>query len=246
MNSGFLHWFRCHGYDGSQYRTWCAHVGLPPDQPPVLSLREFTFNATVFAVLASIILTSIIRFKYLRMASILYAPTIFSIKLSILLQYIQVFMPNKQPRFLYWITILLIGCNAVAYFVLDIIQIWSCNPIRKSWDPFVTGGWCLDVEALNVSASSVNVASDTVIFLLPQYVIWRLHMPTKQKVAVSLMFLVAILSVLTLSLAPSFPPSRPGFIPLLMMASIFLGQLYLQLFACTIPSSTRTTLTRPG
>lgn len=127
------------------------------------------------------------------MGSILYAPTIFLIKLSILSQYIHVFMPNKQPRFLYWSTVVLIGGNLCSYLVLLILQIWSCKPIRKSWDPFVVGGSCIDVLALNVGASTVNVVSDSVIFLLPQAIIWRLHMPTKQKLAVSLMFFIAIL-----------------------------------------------------
>lgn len=151
------------------------------------------------------------------MGSILYAPTIFLIKLSILSQYIQVFMPNKQPRFLYWTTILLIGANLCSYFVLLILQIWSCRPMRKSWDPFVTGGHCLDTFALNIGASTVNVVSDTVIFLLPQAVIWRLNMPTKQKVAVSMMFFIAILSVrprptvfFSFSVLIDNPPSHQG------------------------------------
>lgn len=57
----------------------------------------------------------------------------------------------------------------------------------------MTGGYCLNVESLNVSASAVNVVSDTVIFLLPQALIWRLNMTTKRKIAVSLIFFIAIL-----------------------------------------------------
>lgn len=118
------------------------------------------------------------------------------IKLSILWQYIQVFMPNKQPRALYWTTIAVIAANLASYLVLLVLQIWSCNPMRKSWDPLVTDGHCLNTLALNVGASSVNVVSDTAILLLPQAVIWRLHMPLKQKLAVSMMFFIAILWVL--------------------------------------------------
>lgn len=127
------------------------------------------------------------------MGSILYGPTICWIKISILSQYIHVFMPNKQPRILYWATVATLGSNIISYVVLLFMQIWSCNPIRKSWDPFVVGGYCLDTQALNTGATAVNVVSDTIIFILPQAVIWRLHMPTKQKTAVSLMFLIAIL-----------------------------------------------------
>lgn len=137
---------------------------------------------------------------YLRMGSILYGLTICPIKISILSQYIHVFMPHKQPRFLYWATIATMGSNVVAYVVLVIMQIWDCNPIRKSWDPFVVGGSCLDVNSLNIGATAVNVVSDTVIFILPQSVIWRLQMPTRQKIAISLMFLIAILAIASASI----------------------------------------------
>lgn len=141
---------------------------------------------------------SLLKPQYFYFGSILYAPSVFMIKLSILSQYIQVFIPNKQPLLLYWTTILVITGNSCGYVVLMSLQIWSCKPIRKSWDPFVTGGSCLDVEDLNIGASTVNVISDTFIFLLPQAVIWRLNMPRRQKVAISLIFLIAILSVLPL------------------------------------------------
>lgn len=127
------------------------------------------------------------------MASILYGLTICPIKISILSQYMHVFMPHKQPRTLYWATIATLGGNVVAYIILVVMEIWDCNPMRKSWDPFVVGGYCLDANSLNIGATAVNVVSDTVIFILPQSVIWRLQMPFKQKVAVSLMFLIAIL-----------------------------------------------------
>jgi hypothetical protein len=102
-------------------------------------------------------------------------------------------MPNKRPRYLYWATILIIGFNFCAYTIILGLRIWSCNPMRKTWDFLVTDGYCLDTRAVAVSTSAVNVISDTFIFLLPQAVIWRLNMTTKQKVAVSLLFFIAIL-----------------------------------------------------
>lgn len=65
--------------------------------------------------------------------------------------------------------------------------------MRKAWDLFVVGGYCLDSNGLNIGAVALNVVSDSVIFLLPQAVVWRLHMPTKQKIAVSMVFVVAIM-----------------------------------------------------
>lgn len=127
------------------------------------------------------------------MGAILYAPTICWIKLSILSQYIQVFMPTRQPYQLYWATIIVMALNVLSYTAMICMQIWSCDPIRKAWDPFVVGGHCLDSNGLNIGATALNVASDSVIFLLPQAVVWRLHMPTKQKFAISMVFLIAIM-----------------------------------------------------
>lgn len=102
-------------------------------------------------------------------------------------------MPNKQPRALYWTIIFVIAVNTIAYLVLLMLEIWSCKPIRKSWDPLVTDGYCLDTLALNVGAGCVNIVSDTVIFLLPQIIIWRLKMRLRQKAVLSTVFCIAIL-----------------------------------------------------
>ncbi|KAI0435745.1 hypothetical protein F4803DRAFT_544504 [Xylaria telfairii] len=134
-------------------------------------------------------------FYYVFLAAALYGPTIFLIKLSILWQYVQVFMPNRQPSGLYWTTISLIAANLTVYVVLLGLYIGSCQPVRKRWDPLVTGGHCLDSLVFNVIASAVNIVSDTAILLLPQAVIWRLNMPPRQKLAVSLIFFVAILAI---------------------------------------------------
>ncbi|KAI0897527.1 hypothetical protein F4806DRAFT_507950 [Annulohypoxylon nitens] len=132
---------------------------------------------------------------YIHIGCILSAPAVLMIKLSILLRYIQVFIPNKQPRALYWTIIFVITINIIAYLVLVILEIWACKPMRKLWDPVVTGGHCLDVLALNVSAGSINVVSDTVIFLLPQIIIWRLKMRLRQKAALSTIFCIAVLAI---------------------------------------------------
>jgi hypothetical protein len=87
----------------------------------------------------------------------------------------------------------LIGCNLCAYTIILGLQIWTCVPMRKSWDFTVTYGYCLDKKAIAVSIGAVNIISDIFIFLLPQAVIWRLQMTIKQKVALSLLFFIAIM-----------------------------------------------------
>ncbi|KAJ2985762.1 hypothetical protein NUW58_g5360 [Xylaria curta] len=128
---------------------------------------------------------------YFHVASILYGICIFFIKLSILFQYIQIFMPTREPKAMYWFTIFLIVANFVFYLASTFLEIWACNPIEKAWNPLITTGYCIDVMELNVIASSVNTASDLIILVLPQLVIWRLVMSFQTKLAVSAIFLVA-------------------------------------------------------
>lgn len=114
-------------------------------------------------------------------------------KLSILQQYIQIFMPTKSPKHLYWLTLFLMAANVVSYIIFTFLEIFVCSPIEKAWDPLVTGGHCLDILALSTAASGINTGSDFIILVIPQLVIWRLNMSWKNKTSVSLVFLVAIL-----------------------------------------------------
>ena len=123
----------------------------------------------------------------------MYGICIFLIKLSILSQYIQVFTPNNEPKTIYWTIVVLIILNFLFYLASTFVEIWSCSPIAKAWDPLVTEGHCVDLEALNVTASSVNTASDIIILVLPQFVIWRLNTNFRRKVTVSMIFFLAIL-----------------------------------------------------
>lgn len=131
--------------------------------------------------------------QWVHVASILYGVVIFFIKLSILLQYIQIFMPNRSPRAAYWTTIFFLLANFLSYLIFTLIEIWICDPIAKAWDPLITEGRCLDIMALNIAASSVNTVSDFLILILPHIFIWRLNMTIRTKVAVSVLFMIAIL-----------------------------------------------------
>lgn len=123
----------------------------------------------------------------------MYGICIFFIKLSILSQYIHVFMPSREPKLMFWVTIFFIVANFIFYFASTVAEIWACSPIAKAWDPLITEGHCIDLDALNVAASSVNTASDLIILILPQLVIWRLNTSFQRKVTVSIIFLIAVL-----------------------------------------------------
>ncbi|TRX97450.1 hypothetical protein FHL15_001728 [Xylaria flabelliformis] len=129
---------------------------------------------------------------YIHVLSVMYGICVFFIKLSIMAQYIEIFLPNREPRALFWSIIVICVANFVFYLVSTFVEIFACSPVAKVWDPLIEGGHCLDTLLLNVAASSVNTASDFIILALPQTLIWRLNTSLKNKLIVSFIFLVAI------------------------------------------------------
>ena len=131
--------------------------------------------------------------QYTNVVSIMYGLTMFVIKLSILLQYLRIFAPTKQRNSMFWGVHIVIWCNFVFYFVITFFEIFACNPREKYWDVLITTGSCFNTLAENIAAGAINAVSDFVILLLPQPVIWRLQMPLKKRLQVSVIFLAGFL-----------------------------------------------------
>ena len=131
--------------------------------------------------------------QQVHVASVEYCFILMFIKISILLQYLHIFVPEKKSSAIYWTCHALIWLNVLYYVITAFIEIFSCNPIAKSYNPLITTGHCVDINALNTSASTLNSLSDIVLLILPQISIWRLHMARKRKIQISFIFLVGIL-----------------------------------------------------
>ncbi|KAL1969320.1 hypothetical protein VTN77DRAFT_9512 [Rasamsonia byssochlamydoides] len=108
----------------------------------------------------------------------LYQMTLFSSKVSILLQYRRVFKIKNM----------LLACNImlgvlVVYGTWTFVSAWlNCIPVAKFWNDSLPG-YCLDKEGLWFSNSAMHILSDIIILLLPMPVLKSLQLPTRQKVA---------------------------------------------------------------
>jgi len=125
---------------------------------------------------------------------LLYVPTILCIKVSILLQYITIFSPGKRAG-LFWTCHVAIWMNAIFYITAFFLLVFQCHPIAKAWNVLSTGH-CLHLQ-LNNAASAVNIISDFFIFIIPQPTIWGLKMERKQKIKISAVFSVGLLTCAT-------------------------------------------------
>ncbi|KAL4977147.1 hypothetical protein BDW66DRAFT_150459 [Aspergillus desertorum] len=124
---------------------------------------------------------------YEQIGLILFGVCSFFIKLSILIQLLEVFSHGQRDYF-FWSCHGLIWLNFLYYSMGALITIFRCRPIPKAWNLLITNGKCMDNFRLIVVASAINAVSDIMIFILPQLRIWRLQLATHKKLALSAIF----------------------------------------------------------
>ena len=69
----------------------------------------------------------------------------------------------------------------------------ACHPYRKIWDVTIQSGTCIHTLPFTIFAAFSSAISDIIIFSLPQQVIWKLQMPSRQKLQVSALFCIGLL-----------------------------------------------------
>ncbi|KAI1142782.1 hypothetical protein F5Y05DRAFT_366152 [Hypoxylon sp. FL0543] len=130
-------------------------------------------------------------FHSIYMSAIVYFITMATIKLSILLEWIRIFVPRGTRNRFFWICHAVAILNFVASMANMLILAFGCSPPEKYWNQLAEGK-CLDGNATAVSASAINFFFDIVILILPQRVIWGLHLSWRKKLGISVLFAVGI------------------------------------------------------
>ncbi|KAH8667557.1 hypothetical protein BGZ60DRAFT_377124 [Tricladium varicosporioides] len=132
--------------------------------------------------------------QWSNLVQILYGPCILAVKLSILLQYLRIFVPSRQSNKSMFIALSITFTAHLLFYTVDtFFQIFSCNPREKAWDRTIIHGRCFDLPATFVASGAVNVVSDFVLLVLPIYSVWCLKISTRQKVAISGVFATGLL-----------------------------------------------------
>jgi large subunit ribosomal protein L36e len=118
---------------------------------------------------------------------------IFLTKLSILLLYLRLFVPMKTWKSKTYLTIhFVLWFNVLFYTANTFGEIFYCTPREKEWNPKLPGH-CVDVYVLIIGSAAINAFSDMMMIIIPFIVIWRLHMPTRRKLGLSIVFAFGIL-----------------------------------------------------
>lgn len=126
------------------------------------------------------------RTQWTNRTEIVYVPTMLITKVSILLMYLRLFMPNRQTKICHF-TRFIIWTNVLFYLSVLIVSINGCIPRRKIWQIWVPGK-CVDEEAILLVTAVINTLSDLIILLLPIGCIWHLQLSPRRKLAISAVF----------------------------------------------------------
>ena len=104
-------------------------------------------------------------------------------KLSALFLLERIF-PGRDFRHALWG----IGAFVLAYSLAQTFGIiFTCVPVSAIWNLSVKGR-CINSNDLYLACSSFNIATDFMILGLPMPKLWKLKIPTTQKIQLSLMF----------------------------------------------------------
>ncbi|KAK4163226.1 hypothetical protein QBC43DRAFT_68406 [Cladorrhinum sp. PSN259] len=139
-----------------------------------------------------------ILFRYLKIIfsiQLLTPWALTSIKVSVLAMYWRLF-PTKFIRR----SCIIMGVFSILWCLSAFLPaVFRCYPIKKFWDPFMEEGSCNAEIGLWVSWQDgiPEVITNFFIWLLPIYEIWRLSTTRRTKVAISTVFLLASLSVIS-------------------------------------------------
>jgi hypothetical protein len=132
------------------------------------------------------------RIQYMNAGSTVYGNVIMSLKIGILLEWSKTFVPRGHRNSFWWTCHTVLSINVIFYIICTFLEIFGCQPREKLWNATVSGT-CLDVPKAGIAASVVNFVSDVIILVLPQKVIWGLHMSTSKKAGVAAIFALGLL-----------------------------------------------------
>jgi hypothetical protein len=125
----------------------------------------------------------------------LYFYAVMFIKLAILLEWLRIFVPQGTRNFMFWtIHFLMVAC-IIYYPSASIAFNVACEPHEYWWNKLIDGS-ChrVNTRLINIVTSIFSLITDVLILLLPQKVIWKLQMPTRRKINISIVFALGVLA----------------------------------------------------
>ncbi|KFX90994.1 hypothetical protein V490_06144 [Pseudogymnoascus sp. VKM F-3557] len=141
--------------------------------------------------------------KIVYFSSIFYNATLCFIKLSVLALYMRLGDDTLHKMSIVMMGV--IACQGLAFVLTCIFQ---CSPVRGAWDTGMRPTpKCVNINAFYLSNAALNILTDLITYALPVRMILHLQTPTKQKIAVGVMFSLGFFACISSIVRMTFVPS---------------------------------------
>ncbi|KAI0909668.1 hypothetical protein F4823DRAFT_593219 [Ustulina deusta] len=139
-------------------------------------------------------LGDVTEFNYITwLATLLYLWIIASIKCAILLEWVDIFVPQGERGYFTWTCYATCFAFTALSFIIFILDLVNCTPFEGNWNPLVPGVVCrFAIPQFGLASSTTNFTLDLIPLCLSQKVIWSLHLSWRKKIGVSLIFLFGL------------------------------------------------------
>lgn len=122
-----------------------------------------------------------------------YSAVLPLIKTAILLDWCRMLVPADRLRNPFWWGCMVVATVQCVWGLCCIILLnEQCDPHRAIWE-FYPPSKCYSLPKVMLASASVQVITDITMVLLPQRVIWSLHMNWQKKLGVSVIFGVGVM-----------------------------------------------------
>lgn len=170
--------------DGYSYAGIGVHIGnlnqaelrtYPKVRLLLCSSNPFLLGLTDYCVQQQIVLA----------VSVIYILCIACAELALLMFYYALL---NVMRFWKYVIYVVSGIIAAYTFVIFFVFIFSCRPIERTLPQSSHMDHCIHRASLYLATAVANTMIGIILILIPIRVIWRLHVPVRQKLGVAAIF----------------------------------------------------------
>ncbi|KAI1743396.1 hypothetical protein F4680DRAFT_410029 [Xylaria scruposa] len=134
-------------------------------------------------------------YKYLFAFRFVYVVTVPLSKASALLFLTRIFPDYKITAWFNVIVWIMHILNILWFIGIIVATFLSCNPIKKGWEPWVTGT-CRSTHELYLGSAVPSVFIDLIILLLPMPRVWNLRTGIARRCAITALFVLGYIVVI--------------------------------------------------
>ena len=116
-----------------------------------------------------------------------YTHTITIVKLSILVLYRRIFSTVAFKK-----STLVVGGAVMLWFIVALFtDLFQCQPFEAAFNPeLLFTNQCINLQAYYWGITASNLCLDIIMLYMPLYMVWGLQLRTRQKIALSGIFLL--------------------------------------------------------